>query len=104
MFPQRWNKYSYVQNDPLGSIDPDGLEDYKVFLAAPQAGGNWDKAAAIAKANGHTLQVFKGKDASIANPALIPHPAMRDSGTDWANLFSRLWRSHQCQFRSFRSR
>src|SRR5205807_9770302 len=39
---------------------------YKVFLNSA-VGGNWDKAAAIAKANGHTLEIFKGKDASIAN-------------------------------------
>src|SRR5438552_7032042 len=66
-FPQRWNKYSYVQNDPLGRIDPNGLEDYKIFLAAAEAGGNWAKAASVAKANGHTLEVFRGKDASVAN-------------------------------------
>jgi len=75
LFPQRWNKYTYVQNNPIGSIDPDGYEDYKIFLAAPKAGGNWDKAAAVAHANGHTLEVYKGKDASIANfnAALTDH-------------------------------
>jgi RHS repeat-associated protein len=65
--PQRWNKYTYVENDPLGSIDPDGNEDYKVFLAAPEAGGNWDKAKSIAQAYGHTLEVFRGKDATVQN-------------------------------------
>jgi len=43
------------------------MEDYKVFLAAPEAGGNWAKAESVAKAHGHTLQVFKGKDASVEN-------------------------------------
>jgi RHS repeat-associated protein len=65
--PQRWNKYTYVENDPLGSIDPDGNEDYKIFLAAPEAGGNWDKAKSVAQAYGHTLEVFRGKDATVQN-------------------------------------
>jgi RHS repeat-associated protein len=33
-FPQKWNKYAYVQNNPLGRIDPDGLDDYVVFRPA----------------------------------------------------------------------
>ena len=65
-FPQRWNKYSYVQNDPLGRIDPDGLDDFKVFLA-PQASGDWKKAEAVAKAHGHTLEVFTGERFTTAN-------------------------------------
>src|SRR5205807_6641755 len=64
--PQRWNKYSYADNDPTGSVDPDGLEAYKIFLDS-QAGGNWDKAASVSKANGHTFEVFRGKDFTIAN-------------------------------------
>ena len=31
--PQKWNKYVYVINNPLGSIDPDGLEEIKITVA-----------------------------------------------------------------------
>jgi RHS repeat-associated protein len=29
--PQKWNKYAYVQNNPMLSIDPNGMDDYVVF-------------------------------------------------------------------------
>jgi RHS repeat-associated protein len=29
--PQKWNKYTYVQNSPLMRIDPDGMDDWIVF-------------------------------------------------------------------------
>jgi len=29
--PQKWNKYAYVQNNPLAMVDPDGEDDYYVF-------------------------------------------------------------------------
>jgi RHS repeat-associated protein len=33
-FPQKWNKYVYVQNNPLARFDPDGKDDYVVFRTA----------------------------------------------------------------------
>jgi RHS repeat-associated protein len=66
--PQKWNKYAYVQNNPLTSIDPNGLDDYRVFITAPEAGGgNWAAAKKSAEANGHTMQIFRGSEASIQN-------------------------------------
>ncbi|MBN8729676.1 MAG: RHS repeat-associated core domain-containing protein [Acidobacteria bacterium] len=36
--PQKWNKYSYVLNNPLALVDPDGLEEvtitYRTFIPA----------------------------------------------------------------------
>jgi hypothetical protein len=33
ILPQKWNKYAYVQNNPLMRVDPDG-NDYIVFRYA----------------------------------------------------------------------
>ena len=30
--PQKWNKYAYVLNNPLGYIDPNGLEELKITV------------------------------------------------------------------------
>jgi RHS repeat-associated protein len=32
--PQKWNKYTYVQNNPLLRFDPDGRDDWIVFRTA----------------------------------------------------------------------
>ncbi len=64
LYPQKWNKYAYVQNNPLANIDPDGLDDYKVFIVGA-SGGNWAKAKAAAEANGHTFTIYRGKDATV---------------------------------------
>jgi RHS repeat-associated protein len=64
--PQKWNKYSYVQNNPLARIDPDGLDDYKVFITANAANpGGWDNAKQVLESRGHTLQVFTGGEATL---------------------------------------
>jgi hypothetical protein len=31
-FPQRWNRYAYVLNNPLARVDPDGEEDINVVI------------------------------------------------------------------------
>src|ERR1700682_1919624 len=79
MSPLKWNRYVYVQNNPLGSVDPDGLDDYKVFITAPHAeNGNWAAAAASAKEHGHTLTILKEEKPNIkAWTAALPEPHSR---------------------------
>jgi uncharacterized protein RhaS with RHS repeats len=98
--PQKWNKYAYVQNNPLNSVDPDGLDDYKVFVAAPQAGGgNWERAEQAAHANGHTFQIFRAEMATLEsyNRALgdpnsrvifVGHSTHDAGGTNGVELFN----------------
>ena len=31
-YPQRWNRYAYVLNNPLGRLDPDGAQDVEVTV------------------------------------------------------------------------
>jgi RHS repeat-associated protein len=64
-FPQKWNQYGFVQNNPLSRIDPDGHDDYKVLAPDSRIKGNWATARRTAEANGHTFRVFEGKDASV---------------------------------------
>jgi RHS repeat-associated protein len=33
-FPQGWNRYSYVENNPLGKVDPDGRDIWDVLTGA----------------------------------------------------------------------
>jgi len=64
--PQKWNKYAYVQNNPLASIDPDGLDDYKVFITANVAvHPDWGRAKQVVESQGHMLQVFVGGEATL---------------------------------------
>jgi RHS repeat-associated protein len=100
-YPQKWNKYAYVQNNPLTSIDPDGLDDYKIFIGAPEGGGggNWKRAELAARANGHTLQVFPGDKATLKNynralgdpnsrVIFIGHSTHDAQGTNGVQLFN----------------
>jgi RHS repeat-associated protein len=32
LYPQKWNKYVYVQNNPLVRIDPDGMDDHHIVV------------------------------------------------------------------------
>jgi hypothetical protein len=70
--PQRWNRYAYVINNPLGRIDPDGLTDFAVFLSyAPADRGhllaiNWDRIRADAVKHGNTLTIYQGSEANSA--------------------------------------
>jgi RHS repeat-associated protein len=63
--PQKWNKYVYVQNNPLTSIDPDGLDDYRVFAPDTRVRGNWQTSRRVAEANGHTFTPYLGNAATV---------------------------------------
>lgn len=73
MNPQKLNKYSYVLNNPIGSIDPDGLEDIKVFVhfnpgdTMPRNQPNWGAIQKTAAAHGNTVTVFQGDAANSKN-------------------------------------
>jgi len=68
IYPQKWNKYAYVQNNPLSMKDPDGADDYFVFRPlATTNGSSWNAIKAEAPKYGNTVTVFNGKDATAAN-------------------------------------
>jgi RHS repeat-associated protein len=60
-YPQRWNRYAYVINNPLVRFDPDGLADFYVytnygskdFPVKGTARPNWAAIQAAAQKNGH---------------------------------------------------
>jgi len=66
-FPQKWNKYAYVQNNPLGRIDPDGLDDYVVFRPATTiSNAGWNGAqAAVLKNPANTFTMLTGEKATV---------------------------------------
>ncbi len=73
VYPQKWNKYAYVQNNPLTSIDPDGLDDFKVFVnfsskdVAAKNTPNWNAIKATAEKHGHTVTIYSGDSANAKN-------------------------------------
>jgi RHS repeat-associated protein len=66
-FPQKWNKYAYVQNNPLLRIDPDGLDDYVVFRpATTTSNASWNTAqAAVLKNPSNTFTMLTGEKATL---------------------------------------
>jgi len=70
LYPQKWNKYAYVRNNPLISIDPDGQDDFYVFRpVATNTPVSWQAAQANAAKNGNTLTIYNGKDATAVSYA-----------------------------------
>ena len=64
-YPQKWNKYAYVQNNPLAMIDPDGEDDFYVFRPlATENGRRWDAIRAEAPKYGNTVTIYNGNDAT----------------------------------------
>jgi RHS repeat-associated protein len=66
--PQKWNRYGYVQNNPMSFLDPDGLDDWYVFrpLAdSPGNGGNWFFAVLWAQLRGDNVILYNGADATV---------------------------------------
>jgi RHS repeat-associated protein len=66
--PQKWNRYSYVLNNPLVLFDPDGLAEWYVFRPLIPAGSKmspqWQKAINAANMRGDNVHMFLGKDAN----------------------------------------
>lgn len=63
--PQKWNRYAYVRNNPLAFVDPDGLDDFYVFL--PTASGvsaAWKAIQNEAPKYGNTVTIYTGKSAT----------------------------------------
>jgi RHS repeat-associated protein len=71
--PQKLNKYSYVLNNPISSVDPDGMEEIKVFVhftsqeTLPKNQPNWSAIQQTAQANGNHVTVFQGDDVNEKN-------------------------------------
>jgi RHS repeat-associated protein len=61
--PQKWNKYDYVQDNPLVGIDPDGLDDYYVFRPTAKSDGRWASVKAAAREGDH-VYVLNGASAT----------------------------------------
>jgi RHS repeat-associated protein len=71
IYPQKWNKYAYVRNNPMATIDPDGKDDFYVFR--PMAGNTrwdaqenakWTAVQTEAPAHGNNVVIFNGADAN----------------------------------------
>ena len=63
--PQKWNKYAYVQNNPIIRVDPDGMDDFFVFR--PLAKGTspaWKAIQAEAPKHGNTVTIYSGAAAT----------------------------------------
>jgi RHS repeat-associated protein len=62
--PQKWNKYAYVQNNPLAMVDPNGEDDYYIFRpTATSVDGRWPAIQAAAQRHGDRVIIYNGKDA-----------------------------------------
>ena len=64
--PQKWNRYAYVRNNPLVSVDLDGLDDYFIFRREAEVGSsvNW---ANVNVGSQNNLKVFNGPEANLKN-------------------------------------
>jgi hypothetical protein len=71
--PQKWNKYNYVQNNPLLRFDPNGMDDYVVFrtVTAGTNGAAWSAAEKSitsqkdSHGNYNTFHMVEGNNATV---------------------------------------
>lgn len=65
--PQGWNRYSYVHNNPLALVDPDGRDDIYVFRpTATSSTATWRAVQAQAPKFGNTVTIYNGAAATVA--------------------------------------
>ncbi len=88
--PQRWNRYSYVRNNPLRWVDPDGRMALPLITAAVGAivyaawnaylnverGDPWHKNAGVEASKG----LLVGATLGAAGPALVSPPLQLGAG------------------------
>jgi RHS repeat-associated protein len=80
--PQRWNRYTYVVNNPLALYDPDGRDDQgkggskvlDVFVAISakelkeaKVSVNTDRLKRIGRANGYEVNVYSLEQSTVQN-------------------------------------
>jgi hypothetical protein len=65
IYPQKWNKYAYVRNNPLTMVDPDGEDDFFVFLpTATNVSSQWAAIRSEAPKYGNTVTIYTGQGAT----------------------------------------
>jgi len=96
--PQSFNRYSYVQNDPVNFVDPSGLDEWQAFNCATRAelaigvldwldgwqgpcGGVGGEAAAVAVAMDVAAVVVVGADPRHPHRVLIAILGSRQTST-----------------------
>jgi RHS repeat-associated protein len=96
--PQKWNRYAYARNNPLARIDPDGLDEYRIFLA-PGTDVDRKLVTATAEAGGHTVTFYEGKRFTLENwnkaltangvrPVFLGHSAVAEGSAETAQRTS----------------
>lgn len=66
--PQRWNRYSYVSNNPMNKIDPDGRDEYAMDQRLSGIEDDWERDKHQLKVVGG---VVGGATLAVAAPSLI---------------------------------
>jgi RHS repeat-associated protein len=65
-YPQRWNAYAYVRNNPLALVDPDGADDFYVFRPlATNTTKAWAAIQAQAPKYGHTVTILNAEGTTV---------------------------------------
>jgi len=64
--PQRWNRYSYVTNNPTNSVDPTGRCSTAVMLAAFYMCGTLDLIDYVQERGGQTVDAVRGMGPSAS--------------------------------------
>jgi RHS repeat-associated protein len=84
--PQRWNMYSYVVNDPLTYVDPDGMDAIAVNFTKEVPGGGHEGIVSVEDNGNATYARFGPIDANSPNDPgkvlvqSLAHVAFRSDG------------------------